>query len=64
MGNLQLCKLDREVNRERFTCGVESIDDMVYRSYYTTLLQHAYAYVISANDIVLGYYMLNFKKYS
>lgn len=62
MGQLQLYKLNRDVNHELFSCGVESIDDMVYRSYYTTLLQHAYAYVISAQGIALGYYMFNFKK--
>lgn len=62
MAQLRIRKLPEDVTSKQFTCGVESIDDMVYRSYFTTILQHAYAYEVSAKNIVLGYYMIVFKK--
>lgn len=61
MSQLQICRLPKDVTAGQFTCGVESIDDMVYRSYFTTILQHAYAYEVSSKNIVLGYYMIVFQ---
>lgn len=50
--------LQREVDKDDFDCGVDSINDYVYQSYWATLLQHGYAYQIEYNDKIIGYYMI------
>lgn len=35
---------------------------MIRESYYPTLLQHMYAYEIIVNDIIVGYYMIEFRR--
>lgn len=62
----QLCiqQISGDVQSGYFTCGKKCIDEMVSASYYTTILQHAYAYEVLAgtNNTIVGYYMLMFKK--
>ncbi len=62
MANIIIKKISSEVLPENFNCGNSSINALVSESYYPTILQHAYAYQISSENVVLGYYMLKFLK--
>ncbi len=63
MGELIFKKLYRDVSQEEFNCGNDSINRLIYNSYYPTLLQHGYAYEVSDREshTVLGYYMIKFR---
>lgn len=64
MSELNYRLLQEEVLPETFDCGVDSINQYVYDSYATTLLQHGYAYRIVYEDISVGYYMIMFNMIS
>lgn len=63
MGELVISKLHSDVQEGSFDCGNESINRLVYSSYYPTLLQHGYAFQVTSQDggILLGYYMIKFR---
>lgn len=61
MAELSYKFLDKEVENGTFDCGVPSINDYVYASFFATLLQHGYAYqILYKKNIVIGYYMITF----
>lgn len=63
MGELVVSKLHGDIQKDSFDCGNDSINNMVYQSYYPTLLKHAYAFQVqdSISRNVLGYYMIKFR---
>lgn len=63
MGQLVISKLHGDIQKDSFDCGNDSINNMVYESYYPTLLKHAYAFQVkdSITGNVLGYYMIKFR---
>lgn len=62
MGNIKGQLLDNNQEIRDFKCGNASIERTITESYYLTLLKHAYAYKIIGNGMILGYYMLLFRK--
>lgn len=60
--NIHISKLTSDVPQGSFTCGNQSIDDKILNSYELTLLQHAYAYQITIEDKIVGYYMLKLRR--
>ncbi len=61
MAELSYKFLDKEIESGTFDCGVQSINEYVYGSFFATLLQHGYAYqIVYKKDIVIGYYMITF----
>lgn len=64
MGSLRFDIVTKDVMNTDFDCGVDSINEYVRDSYYPTIVQHAYAYSISHNDIVIGYFMVMFREVS
>lgn len=62
MGTLQFRKVTRNVEDIHFECGKESINEYVRNSYFPMIIQHAYAYSIMKDDIILGYYQILFKE--
>jgi len=63
MGKLAVRKLCYDVQEGTFDCGNGSINRCIYESYYPTLLQHAYAFQVLVDDIIVGYYMIGFERY-
>lgn len=61
MGTLQFKKVTESVETCDFDCGVETINDYVKKSYFPFIIQHAYAYSVMANELVLGYYQVLFR---
>lgn len=61
MGELQIIKLRKEVPNGTFDCGNSSINSLIVESYFPTILQHGYAYQVSCQGVVLGYYMIKFR---
>jgi GNAT superfamily N-acetyltransferase len=55
-------KVQCDLSDSSFNCGVAGINRMIRESYYPTLLQHMYAYEIIVNDIIVGYYMIEFRR--
>lgn len=62
MGQLYFDMLEEAVCDDSFNCGNHSIERKISESYWLTILQHAYAYKISTDGIILGYYMILFRK--
>lgn len=62
MTELRLLRITSDIKKEGFNCGVESINQEVFQSFYPSLLQHVYAYSINAEGKVLGYYMVGFRE--
>lgn len=60
MSELEITKIHSEIPVGSFDCGNPSINASISESYYPTLLQHAYAFMVSCNNIILGYYMIKF----
>lgn len=58
MSQLTYRLLRQDVERGDFDCGIESINEYVFQSYWATLLQHGYAYQIEYSNRILGYYMI------
>jgi len=50
-------RLHEEVKKEDFSCGKESIDNMVYEAYFTSLLQFSNAYKAVCDNETVGYFM-------
>lgn len=52
----------REITKDSETlkdfCGVPSIDALINKSYYATLLKYGHAYEVVLNSKVIGYYMI------
>lgn len=46
-----------------FTCGIESIDKMVKDSYFLCLMKRSYAYEVTYNGIIVGYYRIELKRF-
>ncbi len=64
MGEIHIQRLEKDVSKETFDCGNNSINNMIFESYYPTLLQHAYTYEVTsvnASKVILGYFMILFK---
>ena len=61
MGKLIIEKLDHEILENTFSCGNKSIDSQIKESYFPTLLQYAYAYQVSLDNTVVGYYMIGLR---
>lgn len=61
MGELQFKIVSRKVEQSNFDCGIESINADIVNSYYPTILQHAYAYSIIANNRIVGYFQIMFR---
>ncbi len=59
MATIEISKANSEVTLD---CGNASINSLITESYYTTILQHAYCYIVSYNNEVVGAYMLKFTK--
>lgn len=59
MATIEISKVNSEVTLD---CGNASINSLITESYYTTILQHAYCYIVSYKDRVVGTYMLKFTK--
>lgn len=51
-----------KVENTHFDCGIESINEYVKNSYFPVITQHAYAYSVICNDVVLGYYQIQFRE--
>lgn len=64
MAELYFTKLQSESETVGFDCGNCSINELVAKSYYPTILQHAFAYRVSSETKTLGYYMLEFENIS
>lgn len=62
MAKLKISMIAEEIPIDRFDCGNQSINSLVSKSYFPTILQHAYAYSFSYDHTILGYYMLVFKQ--
>lgn len=62
MGTLHFRKVTKDIENTKFKCGKESIDEYVKNSYFPTIIQHAYAYSIMKDDIILGYYQILFRE--
>ena len=62
MGTLHISKITTSIE-ENFSCGNDSIDDMLKDSLYLTALRRCYAYKITADGGTLGYYMLELKRF-
>ena len=62
MSQIVMRKLSTDPCNSMFDCGVKGINNMIKRSYYSTLLQQLYCYEIVVDGIVIGYYMLGFRK--
>lgn len=62
METLQFKKVGRDVETTSFDCGVESINKYIKNSYFPTIMQHAYAYSIMNNGLILGYYQVLFRE--
>ena len=62
MGKIQFKRITRDVENTEFSCGIDSIDQYIKESYYPVLIQHAYAYSIMTDDIILGYYQILFRE--
>lgn len=54
--------MKKEIPSMTIDCGNASINAMIEKSYYPTILQHAYGYVICLNEKIIGAYMLKFVK--
>ena len=52
---------DVQIGKNGFDCGNSTINEQIRESYYSTLLQHMYAYKITMDDRVVGDYMLHFQ---
>lgn len=61
MATMEIAKIKGERIGE-FDCGNMSINTLVEKSYYPTILQHAYGYDVCYNGKVIGVYMLKFVK--
>lgn len=57
-----ISKFTSDVPPHSFTCGNSSIDTKIFNSYALTLLQHAYAYQVTVDGIIVGYYMLKLRR--
>ena len=63
MGTLCLKRVTKAVEDTSFSCGISSIDNYVKNeSYFPHIAQHAYAYCVMADDVVLGYYQVLFRE--
>lgn len=62
MATIEIRKIKSDLTGSAFDCGVAGINQMVRNSYFPTLLQHLYAYEVTANNTPVGYYMIGFRK--
>ena len=62
MGTLHISKITTSIE-ENFSCGNDSIDDMLKDSLYLTALRRCYAYQVTADKVTLGYYMIELKRF-
>ena len=61
MEELQFKRVTKDVEYGKFDCGVPSINEDVEHSYYSHILQHAYAYSIVGRGKTLGYFQIMFR---
>ena len=57
---IEINKLSADVPSSSFDCGNQSINNLISRSYYPTILHQAYAFCVSNGDAIIAYYMLKF----
>lgn len=57
-------KLDHEVGNTTFDCGFPAINEEIEQSFYPTLIKDAYAFEIYTRGILIGYFMLHFRRIS
>ena len=48
---------------KQLDCGNDSINKKLEEAYFADMLRQGYTYEISVADIILGYYMITFRKY-
>lgn len=57
--DVKIRRIQRESESCNFSCGNPSIETLIKKSYYSTLLQEGYACEILCNDTAIGYFMYN-----
>lgn len=50
-------------NVKQLDCGNDAVNKKLNDAYYADLLRQGYTYEVSVGSIILGYYMLTFRKY-
>lgn len=59
---LQFSLVTQNVEKTSFDCGNQTINGYIKDSYYATLIQEAYGYRISAEELTLGYFQILFRE--
>lgn len=59
---IKIQKINEQSQLDSIDCGNNSINKMMRDSYYPTILQHAYCYVVSLEGKPVGAYMIDFMK--
>lgn len=62
MAKIKIVKMEKEMPTGTIDCGNTSINSMIDKSYYPTILQHAYGFYIYFDEKIVGAYMLKFAK--
>ena len=62
MAKIEISKMKKEVPAGTIDCGNDSINALIEKSYYPTILQHAYGYLICIEHKIIGAYMIKFVK--
>lgn len=62
MATLQFRRVTQQVESLSFDCGVNSINNYVKNSYYPLITQQAYAYSITCEKVLLGFYQIMFRE--
>ena len=62
MAKIEISKMKKEIPPMTIDCGNASINTLIAKSYYPTILQHAYGYTICFDGKIIGAYMLKFVK--
>ena len=62
MVKLTFRKVTQDVENCGFDCGISSINEYVENSYYPAITQDAYAYSISYDKKIIGYYQIMFRE--
>lgn len=62
MAKIKISKMEKEIPTESIDCGNASINALIEKSYYPTILQHAYSYIVCYDEKIIGAYMLKFVK--
>lgn len=57
---IEINKLSADVPSDSFDCGNQSINNLIFHSYYSTLLHQGFAFCVSNDHDIIAYYMLKF----